>query len=120
MDRYFYSLELDENGKQVIHLSGNVYFNDTDETRENYRIAEWKFFYVPVEEAQEWLTDGNFFSCVNFNDKLYGIDNITKKEAENICGVYHNGRSGTELHIRDITEDTPCGDYWFELEADQR
>ena len=40
MTRYFYIVE-EYNGRKEVHLSGNVYFNDVDETDKCYRLAEW-------------------------------------------------------------------------------
>lgn len=39
MDRYFYILE-EENGKQVIHMQGNVYYNNADGSNKKYQSAE--------------------------------------------------------------------------------
>ena len=42
MNRYFYSVESD-NGVMFLHLSGNVYKNDSGEEND-YCCAEWTFF----------------------------------------------------------------------------
>ena len=112
MDRYFYSIELDENNKKVIHLSGNVYFNDVDDTETNYRIAEWTFRYLDVDVAQFMFDTDTFFEFVN--ERVDYLGDISEEEAKKICLRYFNGEPGTELHISDIALDTPCGDYWFE------
>ena len=112
MDRYFYSLEKDDNGKQIIHLSGNVYCNDADEKETCYRYAEWVWMYIEVARAKEMLDEDEFFDFVNERVKYLG--DKTETEANEICEQYFNGTSGTELNIMDITENTPCGDYWFE------
>ena len=39
---------------------------------------------------------------------------MEETEAKQICKDYFNGDSGTELHISEITDETPCGNYWFE------
>ena len=112
MDRYFYSLEKDNKGNRTIHLSGNVYFNDNDETETCYRIAEWVGLEIEVIKAKQTFENDEFF---NFTDeRVKYLDDITEEQAKATCEQYFNGTSGTELHIMDITEDTPCGDYWFE------
>ena len=112
MDRYFYSLEKDDNGKQIIHLSGNVYFNDNDETETCYRYAEWVGLEIDVDTAKLLFDKYVFF---NFSDeRVKYLDDITEEQAKSTCEDYFDGTSGTELQIMDITEDTPCGDYWFE------
>ena len=112
MDRYFYSLEKDDNGKRIIHLSGNVYYNDGDETEMNYRIAEWVWMYIDVTKAKKMQSENKFFEYIF--DKIEYIGDLTETEAREMCKTYFNGTSGTELWITDITETTPCGDYWFE------
>ena len=112
MDRYFYSLEKGDDGKQIIHLSGNVYYNDGDGTKTCYRYAEWVWMCIDVEKAKKMFNEDEFFDFVN--EKIKYLGDKTETEANEICEQYFNGTSGTELHIIDITEDTPCGDYWFE------
>lgn len=111
MDRYFYSIEMDGDRK-VIHLSGNVYFNDGDETDTCYRIAEWTFMCFEVDEAQAMFNIDTFYEFIN--ERVNYLGNISKMEADEMCKKYFNGQPGTELHIADIVADTPCGDYWFE------
>ena len=50
MDRYFYILE-EENGKRVIHMQGNVYYNNADGSNKKYRSAEWTSLYFDIDEA---------------------------------------------------------------------
>ena len=40
MDRYFYTIECDADGNKIIHMLGNVYFNDADGTETDHRHAE--------------------------------------------------------------------------------
>ena len=117
MNRYFYSIELDENGNKTFHLTGNVYLNDGDETETCYRFAEWTFLYIPIEKAKQMyqsVIDAE--GCLVFEDhiqeRIAYLGDMTKKEAEEIC--FHCGNPGLELCVLNITEDTPCGDYWFE------
>ena len=110
MDKYFYSIEEGDNEK-IIHLSGNVYFNDSGATEKDYRLAEWTFLYLTIEEAKELISNNTFFEYVN--EKIAYLEDITEEEAKIISRTYHNGSSGTELHIADITKATPCGNYYF-------
>lgn len=112
MDRYFYSLEKGDNGKQIIHLSGNIYFNDNDETETCYRCAEFVGLEIEVTTAKKLFSRYKFFDFVD--EKVKYLDDLTKTQAKATCEEYFNGTSGVQLHIADITEDTPCGDYWFE------
>jgi hypothetical protein len=111
MDRYFYVIEGNGNRKEI-HICGNVYFNDADETETDHRIAEWKGFYLSLEEVKNLLNDDCFFDYINERVKYLG--DITKEEAIEMCNIFWDGEPGTELDIRDVDKDTPCGYYWFE------
>lgn len=111
MNRYFYILQHDDGGNQIIHLSGNLYYNDADETETCYRIAEWTAFFLRVDKAKQMLNDNVFFDVVD--EKIDYLGDVSESEAKEIIEVYFNGAAGNELHILDITKDTPCGEYWF-------
>ena len=111
MDRFFYSVEMDGDHK-VIHLSGNVYFNDTDETETCYRYAEWVFLYITLEELRAFVDFDTFWDYTN--EKVAYLEDLTEEEALTTCQEYFGGTPGTELDIWLVDEDTPCGDYWFE------
>lgn len=110
MDRYFYTVMMDGDQK-LVHLSGNVYFNDADETERCYRLAEWTFFYMTIEEVMELVDRLRFYEYVN--ERINYLSNLTRDEAIDVCREYFNGNSGQMLHIVDVNKDTPCGDYWF-------
>ena len=112
MNRYFYSVESD-NGMMFLHFFGNVYNNDSGEEKD-YCCAEWRFFYMRIEEVKQMLESGEFFDYLD--ERVCYLDNITEESAYNICNRYFDGSSGIELSIADITENTPVGDYWFDYE----
>jgi hypothetical protein len=112
MDRYFYSVELNCDGNKVIHMSGNIYWNDVDTSETDYRCAEWTFFYISLNELKELVENGWFYEYVN--ERVNYLGDITKAEALEACVRYFNGKPGVYLHIEDVNEETPCGDYWFE------
>ena len=111
MDRYFYSVEMDGDRK-VVHLFGNVYFNDADETETCYRIAEWTGLDIAVDKLKELLEEDMFWEYIN--EKVAYLGDLTEDEAKDMCKVFFDGSFGTKFDIRFIDEDTPCGDYWFE------
>ena len=111
MDRYFYSVE-DYGDRKEIHISSNVYFNDADGTETDHRIAKWKGFYLSIEEVKYLLDDDCFFDYIN--ERVRYLGDITREEALEICDTYWDGKPGTELHVRNVNQDTPCGYYWFE------
>ena len=110
MDRYFYSIELDGNEK-VIHFNGNIYFNDGDESETDHRIAEWTGLYITIEELSSFLDKDSLFEYIN--ERVNYLGDITKGQAEEMCKAFYDGDSGVELDVKCVTEDTPCGNYWF-------
>ena len=111
MDRYFYSVEMDGDCK-VVHIFGNVYFNDVDETDKCYRIAEWTGLWVAVDKLKELFEEDMFWDYIN--EKVAYLGDLTEDEAKDICEVFFDGSSGERFDIRFVNENTPCGDYWFE------
>lgn len=112
MDRYFYSVELDDDGKKVVHLFGNVYLNDIDRTKYDYVYDEWVWFCVTLDEIKIGIRDNWLFEHFWENVKYSG--KMTKEDAIATCEQYFDGKPGTHLSIGDVNEDTPCGDYWFD------
>ena len=96
MDRYFYSVEMD-GGRKVIHLFGNVYFNDVDETDKCYRHAEWCGFYMSVDKMNELFANGEFYYYIN--EKVAYLGDLTEDEAIEVCRNYFNGEPGKMLRI---------------------
>ena len=112
MDKYFYSVEMNDDGNKVVHVSGNVFFNDSDETETNYRYASWVFFYITPKELRDIIKNNLLFEYLCDNVKYE--ENITKDEAIDICKHYFNGKPGVFMPIQYVYQGTPCGDYWFE------
>lgn len=111
MDRYFYSVEMEENHK-VVHLSGNIYYNNVDETETCFRIATWTGFYFTMKELKWFIEKDCFHDYIN--EEVDYMGDLTEEEAAEMCQTYFNGAPGRLLNIKHVNEDTPCGDYWFE------
>ena len=109
MNRYFYTIEEEMNGDKAIHLLGNLYNSD-----DHYSLAEWSFYYLNIIQAQSWIRSGEFNNSTNVNVKYE--DSFSEEIALDLCDCYFDGKSGTYLHIADITPNTSCGDYYFDLE----
>lgn len=110
MDRYFYILEKDTLGNKQIRMEGNV-FGST----EGFWLNEWVGCTVSIGEAQSLIKQGEFFSILL--DMVKYSEDLTEDEANAIHELYFEGiSSGDELKITDITSDTPCGDYYFDVE----
>ena len=110
LDKYFYSIE-QYGEEKYFHLSGNVYENDVDPSDTNYRIAEWTGLCIPISELMDYINMKDYYDY--FNERVNYLDDCTEAEARKIAVTNHNGAEGEYLHIEDLTENTPCGNYWF-------
>lgn len=114
MDRYFYCVELDEDGNKVIHMSGNVYCNDADETETNYRCALWVFLYMSIEELKDAIERYWLFEYLCENVKYE--EDITEEEAIDACKHYFDGTPGVHMSLKNVNAETSCGNYWCDVE----
>ena len=117
LDRYFYSIELNENNEKVMHLLGNAYFNDADETDKPYRLAEWTWMYFSLDKLKEKFDHDILFDVDSFyeyiNERVNYLGSYTENEIIEICNNYFDGESGNEMHPIEINEELPCGNYWW-------
>ena len=113
MDRYFYSVELDHDGNKVVHMYGNIYWNDTDMTETDHRYAEWTFLYITLDELKELVENDEFFEYVN--ERVNYLGDITEKDAIETSDKFFNEHPGSMLHIKNVNEETVCGNYWFDV-----
>lgn len=111
MDRYFYSIEFDGNQK-IVHILGNIYYNDGDETEKQHRELWWVGMFLSLDELYNFIENDDLYEYIN--ERVVYLNDVTETEAVEICQSYFNGKPGTQLHIKNVNENTPCGDYWFE------
>lgn len=117
MDRIFYSVETEETdeGKEikVVHILGSIY-DAEDDTEESYRIEECAFYYLYPDEIKELLEQDEFYEELGCAVRY--CDECSEEKAEELAKTYFDGKSGQELYIGDVDEDTPCGEYWYDVE----
>ena len=109
MDRYFYMIVQGDNEEKIIHLQGNIYYNDENMC---YEHAEWTFMLLKISKAKRMMNEKAFYNYVD--DRINYFEDITEEVATARIENYFDEEPGTELDILNITEDTPCGCYWFE------
>lgn len=110
MDKYFYSVE--QNGtEKVVHILGNIHFNDADETETDHRVAEFVGFCITIPELIK-LRRGDLLDFIN--EKVEYLSDVTENYAAYLSRIYFDGEPGTELSLYDVLEETPCGNYWFD------
>ena len=111
MDRYFYSVELDGNENKIVHMCGNVYLNDADETETNHRCAEWTGLSFTLKDLEEEINNRQLFETLCENVRY--LEDITECEAIKISEHYFGDEAANHLPIYQVNKETPCGCYWF-------
>jgi hypothetical protein len=59
------------------------------------------------------LAKDEFYDYIN--EKVAYLDDITEKAADEICENYFDGTAGMHLYISQITDNTPCGNYYVKI-----
>ena len=112
MDRYFYEVSTSGNNKEI-HVLGNIYLNDADNTDTNYRIDEPVGFSMSLDEFKCLFYAGELFDYISQHIE-YSKD-VTKETAIITCKMFYEGFwSGKELDIDELSSETPDGQYWYE------
>lgn len=110
MDRYFYTVEYETGtDNKLVHFYGNVYFNDAIQA---WQHVEWTGLYVSLSDLAEMIEDDTMYEYIN--ERVNYSSDLTEVQAQEACKFYFCGSPGTELHIKNIDENTSCGEYWFE------
>ena len=112
MNRYLYTVEVDDEGNKVVHFYANIYLNDADETEYTHRIAEWTFLYFDLPELDAALKNNTLYD--QLNEAVAYIGDLTENEAKKACDEYFDGYPGNELYISQVNQETPFGEYWFD------
>lgn len=106
MDRYFYAVEDCGNHKKEVHIFGNVHQSD-----DGYKTQEYTGFCMSLG-ALHGTTSTEMFDLLCEN--VAYEDDLAECEVERVCAEYFSGELGQELHLMDVTNETPCGFYWCE------
>lgn len=115
MDKLFYIVETDGEQK-ITHILAEVFYNGSDNDNEDkdYRVMEFTGQMFSPEHIQE-LGTGLLDNLYQNGGQCY-LGDLTEAEAQELCRTYFNGESGgSELNIFKLTKDTPCGEYWCEM-----
>ena len=112
----FFSIDSDGNGGKQIHIGGYVYPSDTDEGEGYWRNVEFSFCIIPLAEFIKNLEeDDDYIDTIESGVKQY-IGDCTDNEVIDIINNYFNGKPADyTLRYGEITMDTPCGNYCFEI-----
>jgi len=93
-------------GRKVIYYNGYTHARFDDERP--YGITEGAFCYVEVGD------DNYERACERFEEvSQYQRDVAT---ADELLDYEADWKMHEHLHMDDVTQDTPCGMYWFEID----
>lgn len=119
-DTLFYAVEPCNSGKRI-HILGWI-FCDTihDPNEETYRLSEVKDIYFSVDElmgvdSEDPVSSEKVIRII-FNDKNQKYDAVMGcKKAEECFDRYLKEFSATELDLFACNQDTPIGNYWYDM-----
>jgi len=98
-------------GRKVIHYNGCTRPNEGDTEFDGaipeYLAEEMTFCYVPVNEYSAGRLAYEMAAVTQYQYPLASGDDVR----EYLTGAEH-------LPLRDVNENTPCGDYWCYLEEE--
>lgn len=111
----FYSIEDDRQGGKQVHLLGYTYGSD-DNGSGAWRGLEPCGILIPLEEFVEGVaTEDDYTDRLICESKQYEGDYTDEGIMEYINRYFDGKPADYRLHYSDITVDTPCGNYCFEL-----
>lgn len=98
-------------GRKVIHYNGCTRSNEGDAEFDGaipeYLAEEMTFCYVPVNEYSAGRLAYEMAAVTQYQYPLASLDDVR----EYLIGAKH-------LPLREVNENTPCGDYWCYLEEE--
>jgi len=107
-NRIYFAVE-EDGGKKVVHLLGNVYFNDAHDGEDCYRIAEWSGLVLTPAQIRGMVDSFPDALC----DGFHYMGNLTREAAIATCQSYFDGEPGVYMSVFDVNEETPCGNYYM-------
>lgn len=108
---FFFTIEEDATGKDV-HVLTNLYRNGDGDLR----CADFVNFYIPVSAFPITSEEALFDFLELTSESVAYLGNLSEEEAYVLRDTYFDGKPGTFLSVSNITENTPCGKYWFSVE----
>ena len=116
MNRYFYSVEESSKRKKYIHFRGYIYSNNEIGKNMTHTEAEWVGVVLEVKKTKELLKDNKLYE--RLDDLVSFKNDVSEAFANARSRVYFTGHPGKKRDLTDITDDTPCGDYWFDMDEE--
>lgn len=110
-DRDYYSIE-DHDGVRMIHYLGWYYPHDS---YDRWVSIELSGAFMPLDKFVEFARRDRLdvlSDMAEVSTQYYHY--LSEEEGEEEQAVYFNGSPGIRLPFREVTIDTPCGDYWAE------
>ncbi len=102
----FFCIENDGKGGKQIHILGYTYYGD------GWKVADVCWFIEPLSEFVQHISeDEDYVDSTMSECKQYEKD-LTDEECLDTINSYFNGKPADyRLGFKDVTIDTPCGNY---------
>lgn len=107
----FFSIEMYPGELKCIHFWGYFYDNGEEAYEgegKTSRNLEWCGFIIPLEQYLQW--DEEDFDRYQGSCNTY-IEDMAPEDAVYAMNHYYNEETPVELPLKNVTMETPCGDY---------
>lgn len=115
MDRIFYSVEK-IGDRKALHVFSEIYYLDNGEEKD-YRLAEYTGVYFEFKDLQGYNRTFDELICETGNCTYENA--LTEYEANEFCEEYFSNNMAHELDIYNCNQNTPCGNYWCEMQVNR-
>lgn len=113
-DREFYSVFTDDDGRKIIKYQGFTWCRPCSDDGLDYACTEvcWCFVDVGNVGPEEDIRDVIAFcaeGCTQYQEDM------DERSFYKVNATFFNGTSGIELDVREVDDNTPDGNYYYEV-----
>ena len=102
----FYEIYLNKQGEKEIHVLGYTYHGD------DWKCADVCWFIEPLSEFVQHVSDDEHYVDSELSNYKQYEQDMTDEEAADAINRYFDGKPADyRLKFKDVTIDTPCGNY---------
>ena len=107
--RNYFSVEEDFGGKYIHYLG---YLDEDSAYPAGYRSIEGTFCIAYIEDIPRNTNPEKHMYELFDTNKQY-VYELDKNDYNEMLQEYYDGQPGRHLQLKDVNQNTPCGDYWF-------
>ena len=115
MELEFFTVMNDGRGGKEVHLDGYLYQSE-DNGEGAWRLLEPCFVFIPITEFVKNVTKEDGYTERLISEAKQYIEDMNDDDVVECINEFYNGHPADYmLHYSEVTEETPCGHYCFEI-----